>query len=133
MVTQKTGVTGSLFSMAVLATAIALTVFGIGDNVSAAAGDHLTFSRATALPGVVLPSGEYIFERASPGTSANIVRVRDAKRNVRFMGYTVEVQRPNRRGATDRVVEFGEAPAGQPVPIKVWYPIGSGSGYAVRW
>jgi hypothetical protein len=120
--------------------AIAMLVFGIvaagsstHESAAAATGDRLTFSRVTALPGVTLAAGEYIFERASEDNGANVVRVRDATRSaVRFLGYTHEVRRPN-RDTSKGFVELGEASPGQPAPIKVWYPGGRDRGYAFVW
>ncbi len=120
-------------AVAILALAIVAAGSGTHESAAAAAGDRLTFSQPTALPGVTLPAGEYIFERASVDNSANIVRVRDANRSaVRFMGYTHEVRRPN-RDASKRFVDLGEAVPGQPTPIRVWYPGGLNRGYAFTW
>lgn len=124
---------GRWFAMVVLVLAIVAAGSGTHERAAAATGDHLTFSQPTALPGAILPAGEYVFERASVDNSANVVRVRDAKRSaVRFLGYTQEVRRPN-RDTSKRFVELGEASPGQPVPIKVWYPGGTDRGYAFDW
>ena len=83
--------------------------------------NHLTFSKAVALPGVVLPAGAYTFEAGADITDRNIVRVR--ARNGQgpvYQGYTREVRRSAgipRNG----MVSFGEAPTGQPTPIVAWY------------
>lgn len=124
---------GRWLAVAILALAIVAAGSVTHKIAAAAAGDRLTFSQSTALPGVTLPAGEYIFERASVDNSANIVRVRDANRPaVRFMGYTQEVRRPN-RNTGNRFVELGEALPGQPAPIRVWYPGGLNRGYAFVW
>lgn len=88
--------------------------------------NHVTFKQTMALPGVLLPPGTYSFEIASAAT--NVVRVssRDTGRHV-FLGMTLPVDRPaGLRGAR---VRLGEAPAGQPTPIRVWYPADSRNGY----
>jgi hypothetical protein len=124
---------GRWLTIAALALAIVATGSGTHESVAAATGDRLTFSQATALPGVILPAGEYVFERASVDNGANIVRVRDARRSaVRFLGYTHEVRR-NNRDSSRRFVDLGEASPGQPVPIRVWYPGGADRGYAFVW
>ncbi len=91
--------------------------------------NHLTFSKAVALPGVVLPAGAYTFE-AGPGiTGLNIVRVR--ARNGQgpvYMGFTREVRR-SAGIPSNRMVSFGEAPTGQPTPIVAWYEIDSSAGH----
>lgn len=124
---------GRWFAIPALVFAMVAAGSGTHESAAAATGDLLTFSRATALPGVTLPAGEYVFERASVDNGANVVRVRDAKQSaVRFMGFTHEVRRPN-RNTRKGFVELGEASPGQPTPIKVWYPGGSDRGYAFVW
>src|SRR6516164_3213044 len=110
-----------------LITATSLALLASGGFMAAADSlwgggaepNDLTFSGPVALPGVVLPAGTYTFERPS-WNSPDIVRVvsRDRKRPY-FMGYTRRVDRP--AGAADQFVTFGEAPAGAPPPITVWY------------
>jgi hypothetical protein len=88
---------------------------------------HLTFSKPVALPGVSLPAGTYIFERASPYNAIDVVRVSsEDRRFVYYAGFTELVPRPARRAP---LVTFGEAVAGAALPIKEWYPIDSGSGH----
>lgn len=88
--------------------------------------DYVSMNRATALPGVVLAPGQYVFEAVEG--HPEIVRVFDrATRRVLYMGFTEIIPRPD--GVTD-VLALGEAPAGEPVPIKVWFPTGSRRGHA---
>ena len=90
--------------------------------------EYLTMNRATALPGVVLAPGTYVFEAI--GGHPDIVRVADrATRRVLFTGYTDLVPRQDRNN--QRLV-FGEAPKGEPVPITAWFPSGLESGHAFR-
>ena len=90
--------------------------------------DYLTMNRATALPGVVLPPGSYVFEAVDG--RIDVVRVSDrATRRVLYMGFTEIIPRPN--GATERL-SLGEARSGEPVPIKAWFPTGARSGHAFR-
>ena len=78
---------------------------------------HLTFSGAFALPGMVLPQGTYTFERLEP----RIVRVL-SQDHMRLYG-TFMTQPIVRQGdTTKQEIVFGEVPAGQAPPIKVWYP-----------
>lgn len=91
--------------------------------------NNLTFSHAVALPGVTLPAGTYIFETAPLGTHPDIVRVTTVNGQKQlYLGFTNPTERP--RGSRDRVLSFGEAPAGEPKPIVAWYPIGSSLGHA---
>jgi hypothetical protein len=91
--------------------------------------DYLTFSGSVALPAVVLPPGSYIFEVANLDTSGNVVHV--SSRNggrIQFLGFTRRMERP-RNVDRNTQVTFGEAAPGTPVPIRVWYPSGSSTGY----
>jgi hypothetical protein len=90
--------------------------------------EYLTTNRATALPGVVLPAGTYVFEAI--GGHPDIVRVTDrASRRVLYAGYTETIRRPD--DATQPLV-FGESSKGEPLPIRVWFPAGSRSGHEFR-
>lgn len=91
--------------------------------------NHLTFNRSVTLPGVVLAPGAYTFEVAVPTGSSDIVRVRSRDgRRVYYTGFTIGVRRPHGMPA-DRALTFGEAPAGEAIPITAWYPIGLSTGY----
>ena len=83
--------------------------------------NHLTFSKAVALPGVVLPAGAYTFETGSDNATRDIVTVRARNGGEPlYQGFTQAVRRP--AGIPhDRMVSFGEAPTGQPAPIVAWY------------
>ena len=91
--------------------------------------NHLTFSKAVALPGVVLPAGAYTFEAGPGGASRNIVvvRARNGQRPL-YLGFTREVRRPAGM-STNSLMSFNEAPAGQPTPIAAWYEIDSSTGH----
>jgi len=91
--------------------------------------NRLTFNRPMALPGVVLLPGTYMFESGSIPTSPDIVRVTSSDyQKLYYTGFTQPIARSADVPRTDIVV-LGEAPAGTPVPIRVWYPIGSASGH----
>jgi hypothetical protein len=86
---------------------------------------NLTFSRTVALPGVTLPAGTYVFERDS--NANGIVRVMTPNyQRMLYVGFTARVLRP--RGFQS-AVSFGEAKAGEPIPIVAWYPVGSSEGH----
>jgi hypothetical protein len=88
--------------------------------------DYVSINRATALPGVVLAPGQYVFEAVEG--RPDIVRVFDrATKRVLYMGFTELIPRPD--GVTN-ILSLGEAPAGEPVPIKVWFPTGARRGHA---
>jgi hypothetical protein len=91
--------------------------------------NRLSFSQPVALPGVVLPAGSYTFEIATPTSSANVVRVtRDDTHRIYFAGFTELVRRPANRPPGE-LVTLGEAPAGEPLPIAVWYPAPGAQGH----
>jgi hypothetical protein len=115
--------------VAAATTVAVFTAMAVSGNAwpGASEPNNLTFSRPVALPGVVLPAGTYVFERAS-WNSPDIVRVLSVdRRQVYFMAFTLEVRRPEGL-ANDHVVTFGEAKAGTPLSIAVWYPIDSMTG-----
>ena len=88
--------------------------------------NNLTFASPVALPGVTLPAGTYVFERDSVDNS-RIVRVKSPNyQKLLFVGFTTPVTRP--RGLKSAVL-FGEAAAGEPIPIIAWYPVGSDRGH----
>jgi hypothetical protein len=89
---------------------------------------YLTFSGPFALPGVSLPAGTYIFERADASTP-DIIRVLSRNRDrVYLTAFTRPITRP--KGLlSHNLVSFGEVPPGVPRPIRVWYPIGEPTGH----
>jgi len=94
--------------------------------------NRLTFSRTVALPGVVLPAGTYTFESAPAGTRPDLVRVVDANEKIMFLGFTRLGRRPFNM-PENRVITLGEVPAGQPAPIKAWYPAGTSESHEFLW
>jgi hypothetical protein len=90
--------------------------------------NHLTFSGAVALPGVVLPAGTYTFEIANPGTSTTVVRVASRDGRIQFLGFTERVRRPHAL-PKDSAVSFGESAPAAPPPILAWYPVGTLTGH----
>ncbi len=90
---------------------------------------YLTFNRPVALPGVELAPGTYIFEVATPLTSAAVVRVSSRDRSKLFLtAYTNVIDRPAGLPA-DHLVSFGEAVGGQAPPIRAWFPEGASRGH----
>ena len=108
--------------------ALALLVAASGHALGWNHENRLTFSRPVALPGVVLPAGEYSFDVASP-TALDVVVVRNHRSGkVLYMGFTNTVQRP-RNMSPNAPITFGEAPASEPRPISTWYEIGNSIGH----
>ena len=90
--------------------------------------NYLTFSGTVALPGVLLPAGTYVFEVVEPGATGDVVRVSTREGRHYFMAFTRYVPRPVRLRRS-QAITFGEAPAGTPPPIAVWYPVDSARGH----
>jgi len=126
MLNRRLVLTGCTVAVLALAASSALAWSSIART------NHLTFSGAVALPGVVLTPGSYTFQAGPMDTDRNVVRVttRDGRRTL-FMGFTIPVSRP--QGSRGVIVSLGEAPAGQPRPILVWYPSDSTIGYQFRY
>jgi hypothetical protein len=90
---------------------------------------YLTFNQRFALPGAQLGPGTYIFEVATPTTSANVVRVSSRDRSkVYLTAFTRMIDRPAGVPA-DRMVSFGEARRGEAPPIRAWFPEGTNQGH----
>lgn len=89
--------------------------------------NRFTFSAPVALPGVVLPAGQYSFDVASD-TALDVVVVREPKSGrVLYMGFTNTVVRP--KPLDNQTIIFGEAAAREPRPIATWYEIGNTTGH----
>ena len=83
---------------------------------------YFTFSRSVQLPGVTLPAGTYVFEVANAGSLSNVVLVRSRDRSkVYAFKMTHMVYRPSSRNL-EAAITFGETSAGNPPPVKAWYP-----------
>lgn len=122
-----------LVAAAVAVAALLITASSTHASVSQMAlskVNHLTFGGAVRLPGTLLTPGTYTFEAGPNGTNRDIVRVttRDGRR-VLFTGFTIRVSRPER----GPIVSLGEAPAGAPQPIAVWYEDGERTGHQFRY
>ena len=83
---------------------------------------YFTFSKAVQMPGVTLPAGTYIFEVANHEGAGDIVRVLSRDRSqVHLMKFTRFVYRPLTRDLKP-TIQLGESSAGNPPPVKAWYP-----------
>jgi hypothetical protein len=111
---------------ALLATCISATS-DAGSPASQLTRIHV--GRSMALPGVTLPPGSYTFEILNPASAADVVVVSSgsAHRTVHYLGLTRRIDRPSRLPA-NQVIAVAEAPAGEPIPITAWFPVGSASG-----
>jgi hypothetical protein len=94
---------------------------------------YLTFNGPVRLPGVTLGAGTFIFELASPGNGAGIVRVVSRDRTISyFMGFTLPTERP-RTASPGSVVTLGESARDVAPPILAWWPQGQSLGYAFNY
>jgi hypothetical protein len=126
-----------MFKRTIALTALGVAILVLLAAVSTQASpplsriNHLTFNTAVRLPGnTLLTPGSYTFEAGPQGNSPDIVRVktRDGRR-VMYTGFTTTVTRP----ARGPMVSFGEAAAGAPQPISVWYEDGATIGHQFRY
>ena len=122
-----------LMAAAAAVAALLITASSSQASVSPMASskiNYLTFNSSVRLPGTLLTPGTYTFEAGPVGTNRDIVRVttRDGRR-VLFMGFTLPVSRPER----GPIASLGEAPAGAPPPIAVWYEDGERTGHQFRY
>lgn len=123
MVNRKSVATACGAAALVFATAVSVHAWGTAKRTT-----YLTFSAPFALPGVSLPAGTYIFERAEADTP-HIVRVtsRDGSQ-VYLTAFTRIVPRP--KGLhPKRLVSFSEVPRGVTPPVTTWYPLGDSIGH----
>lgn len=116
---------------AVLATAIAVPATHAGAPLTRL--NRLTFQSPVSLPGVVLTPGTYVFESGPVNTHPDIVRVTSQDhQKIFYQGFTGRLSRPARMPSKE-VISLGEAPAGAPVPIAAWYPLGTNIGHQFRY
>jgi len=89
---------------------------------------YLTFSKATQLPGVMLPAGRYRFELADTVESRRVVKVasEDGKKQLAML---LSIPNQLTEPAKDPVVLFAETPQGQPEAVKAWGYPGESIGY----
>jgi hypothetical protein len=122
-----------LVLMAALVVLAAVVMAVRSEATSLTITNKLTFSRAVALPGVVLAPGSYTFEAAPVGTRPDLVRVlRNSDGTVMFLGFTQIGRRPY-NVPNNQVIALGETTSGQPAPIKAWYPVGSSTVHEFLW
>jgi LPXTG-motif cell wall-anchored protein len=88
---------------------------------------YFTFNGPTAIPGVTLPAGQYLF-RIADVSSRNIVQVLShdgTKAYASFFVMRAERMQPPR----DAEIRFLETAAGQPAAVKTWWYPGERGGY----
>jgi hypothetical protein len=99
-----------------------LTTTSTGAIPNARRTTYFTFKSEVGLPGTTLPAGSYVFEVLNPDTSADLVRVMNRERTKTYaLKFTRSVTR-SRWGNLKSTITLGEAPTGQPQPIKTWFP-----------
>lgn len=100
----------------------ALATASVGAFIDSRRTTYFTFSGAVRMPGVTLPAGTYIFEVANHDGDGDVVRVLSRDRSkVYLMRFTRPIYRPASR-ALDATITLGESVAGNPPPVKAWYP-----------
>lgn len=111
---------------AAAAVAVALTATAHARSLGPRS-NLVSVTRPVALPGVVLDPGEYVFEVLTAG-GGSVVRVSTSAGNTKYLGITLRAERPRNIPAGVSIT-LGEAPAGQPQPIRAWFPEGLDEGH----
>lgn len=116
-----------MFSRRLLAVSFGAVILAVLTAASANAltaerTTYVRFSRTVALPGMELPAGTYIFERADPANNRHMVRVlsRDRRKTYTTQITNIVMRPPN--VSNDRGIILGEASPGQAAPVKAWFP-----------
>ena len=110
----------ALVACVVVVLGLMATESGQARTIVTTRANHLTFSQAVGLPGVVLARGTYTFERVDG--AGDIVRV--WSRDMSRVYYTGHTRRVVRAAGAERnlLVTFAEAVRGVPAQINAWYP-----------
>lgn len=89
----------------------------------------MKFARPVALPGMELPAGTYIFERADPAMNRYMVRVlsRDRRKIYTTQITNIVMRPPN--VSDDHGIVLGETAPGQPATVRAWFPVGDSTGH----
>jgi hypothetical protein len=87
-----------------------------------------TFSGPVSMPGVTLPSGQYLFRLANPESGRNVVQVLTAD-GTKLYGMFFAIRAERFEPASTPEVRFMETAAGMPTAIKTWWYPGERSGY----
>ena len=90
---------------------------------------HFTFSQPVAVPGGVLPAGEYIFRLADPNSGRSVVQVLNRETGeVHGLFFTQHAERGTIAEAPE--ITLGEAPEGVTRSIHTWWYPGTTTGRA---
>ena len=116
-----------MFSRRLLAVSFGAVILAVlaaasANALTAERTTYVRFSRTVALPGMELPAGTYIFERADPANNRHMVRVlsRDRRKTYTTQITNIVMRPPN--VSNDRGIILGEASPGQAAPVKAWFP-----------
>ncbi|RPI50147.1 MAG: hypothetical protein EHM55_22095 [Acidobacteria bacterium] len=117
-----------MFARKIVHTLCGVVLLGVFATSAASAmldtrhATYFTFSRSVQLPGVTLPAGTYVFEVSNAGSGSSLVLVRSRDRStVHAFKLTNAIYRPASRNL-EAAITFGETSAGNPPPVKAWYP-----------
>jgi len=123
-----------MFSRRLLAVSFGAVILAVlaaasANALTAERTTYVKFSRGVALPGIELPAGTYIFERADPAMNRYLVRVlsRD-RRKIYTTQVTNIVLRPS-NVSNDHGIVLGEAGPGMAAPVRAWFPVGDERGH----
>jgi hypothetical protein len=87
-----------------------------------------TFSGPITLPGVTLPSGQYLFRLADPDSSSKVVQVLNTD-GTKPYGLFFALPAERFEPASTPEVRFMETASGTPAAVKTWWYPGERTGY----
>jgi len=123
-----------MFSRRLLAVSFGAVILAVlaaasANALTAERTTYVKFSRSVALPGMELPAGTYIFERADPAMNRYIVRVlsRDRRKVYTTQVTNIVMRPPN--VSNDHGIVLGESAPGQAAPVRAWFPVGDDTGH----
>ena len=88
---------------------------------------HFPFSQPVAIPGTVLPAGEYVFRLADPDSGRSIVQVLNRETGESH-GVFLTVLEDRATIAEKPEITLGEAPEGMTRSIATWWYAGTTTG-----
>jgi len=88
----------------------------------------VTVNQSIEVPGAVLPAGTYVFRLVDPYMDPHVVLVFN-EREDRLLATVIAVNDYRAEPIGKTVLNFGEAPAGKPAPVREWFYPGNTIGH----
>jgi hypothetical protein len=81
---------------------------------------ELTVHEAIQVPGAVLEPGKYVMKIHDIGASRNVVQISNESED-RVVAMMLTIAHERQRATSQTEFRFGEAPKGEPLPLRVWF------------